>query len=358
MCNTGPRPVHIGSKGMKGRTIIPLVLGLAIGAFALKMFVDVLKKAQGATGDTVSVVRARAEIPPTLEITEQMVEVCSIPRSIAPKQGVSEVKEVIGRVTGQLIPQGMPVVASMLAPKGTLPGMAARIPDGYRAVAVKVDEVVGVAGWLKPKSRVDVVAVMSGTEGGRSETISRVILQNVEVLAVGQDIGNGSGEEAASVAKSVTLLVKPDAVPKLHLASTKGTIRLAMRNQNEDQQEQSASMTDNDLLGLPPAAKSLKGDDAASLLAGLWGKQPKPAPKATDKAVEAPKPAAVVEPAKPSWAVEVWAGPKVETVRFDGEDSNARLVKDKAGARAWGSPAAGSPTSSDSPLRHAASGNK
>src|SRR5438876_13770 len=162
---------------MKAKAIIPLVLGLGIGIFAIKMFVNVLKKAKGSTGETVEVVRARVDMAPTIEITEQMVEMASVPETLCPKLAIRDKKEVIGRVTANSIPQGCPVVQSLLAPKGTLPGLAARIKDGFRAVAVKVDESVGVAGWVKPGSKVDVVAVMSGRAGSKNEIISRTILR-------------------------------------------------------------------------------------------------------------------------------------------------------------------------------------
>jgi hypothetical protein len=109
--------------------------------------------------------------------------------------------------------------------------MPSRIPDGYRAVSVKVDEASQVAGFLKPGCRVDVAAVMTVRRNRQTETISKVILQDVEVAAVGQSL---QGEEAgATVSRSVTLLVRPSEVPKLHLASSKGKIQLAMRNQQE-----------------------------------------------------------------------------------------------------------------------------
>ncbi len=320
---------------MKGRAIIPLVLGLAIGGVAIKVFVDVLKKAQGGQTDAVEVVRARIDIGPATEINETMVEVTRVPASLAPKLTFNNPKEVIGRVTTQTIPQGTAVVQTLLAPKGTPAGLTARIRDGYRAVSVKVDEYVGVAGWIKPGCRVDVVAVMSGRRGSDNETVSKVILQNVEVLAVGQDIGS-SGETAASIAKSVTLLVTPDAVTKLHLAATKGVLRLAMRHQNDTESAQANSTTDNELLG-GSATKPAAGNPAA-LLAGLMAKQPKPAPVATDKepvAFKGPQPAP-----KPQWAVEVMDGSKTYQVVFDGEKRNARKVSDQNTGAARPKPAA------------------
>src|SRR4029079_11731054 len=111
-------------------------------------------------------------------------DMVTVPESLCPKLAVRDKSEVVGRVTSNSIPQGCPIVQSLLAPKGTLAVMAARIRDGFRAVAVKVDESIGVAGWVKPGSHVDVIAVMSGKDGSKNETVSRLILQNLEVLAV------------------------------------------------------------------------------------------------------------------------------------------------------------------------------
>jgi Flp pilus assembly protein CpaB len=246
------------------------------------------------------------DIAPTIEITEQMVEMTGVPEALCPKLAVRDIKEVVGRVTSNSIPQGCPVVQSLLAPKGTLPGLAARIRDGYRAIAVKVDESIGVAGWVKPGSHVDVIAVMQGKAGSKQEVISRVILQNVEVLAVGQDIGN-TGETAAAVPKSVTLLVPPDDAPKLHLAATKGTLRLAMRNQYDSSPLRESTTTDNEILGL--SNTTANEATRSSFWSGFFGKLPKLSVKATDKPVTAkPKPApqeAVALMPQPGWVVEV-----------------------------------------------------
>ncbi len=316
---------------MKGRAIIPLVLGLGIGVFAIKMFVDVLKKARGSGGgETTEVICAKVDIAPTMEITEGMLEKVPVPKGLVPKQIFSNTKEVIGRVTTQTIPQGIPVVPSLLAPKGTPAGMAARIPDGYRAVAVKVDEVVGVAGWVKPGSRVDVVAVMNARRDAKNETISRVILQNVEVLAVGQNLGS-SGEAAAEIAKSVTLLVKPEAVTKLHLAATKGTLRLAMRSQSDETPGLEGTASDSELFGADDTIVSHDNQGSSttqgpSWLGGLLNKGPKPNRKATDKTGDANLPPPTPQVAMAGWSVEVMQGSNVVRYVFDGQGQDARRM--------------------------------
>jgi pilus assembly protein CpaB len=292
------------------------------------MFVDVLKKARGAGGgETVQVVRAVADIAPTSEITEAMIETVPVPRQLVPRLSFTDPKEVIGRVSVQMIPQEMPIVPSALAPKGTPPGMAAKIRDGYRAVAVKVDEVVGVAGWVKPGNRVDVVAVMPMKKGNKSEVISRVILQNIEVLAVGQDIGN-SGETGAAIAKSVTLLVKPDSVTKLHLASTQGTVRLAMRGTSDDNASEVASASDNELLGPEDENNNGGTTKGSSLKDKLFGKVPKIDAKETDKPDSVANLLNTVSlaPANKPWVVEVMSGASVYKIVFDGERKDSRRL--------------------------------
>jgi Flp pilus assembly protein CpaB len=117
--------------------------------------------------------------------------------------------------------------------------MVGRIPVGFRAVSVKIDEVTGVAYQLKPGSWVDVIVVMdviTGTGRGSKETIAKVILQHVKVAAIGR-LTSGPADGRGSKmkpAKSVTLLVLERDVPKLHLAATRGKVTLAMRGDDEN----------------------------------------------------------------------------------------------------------------------------
>jgi Flp pilus assembly protein CpaB len=124
---------------MRGRAIIPLVVGLGVGFVALKFFVNVLQKAKGAPTELVSVVYAAANIEPTVEIQDSMVEVRQVVKDAAPDSGFSQKAELVGRVASWPIPKGCPIGAMQLAPKGTPHGMAVRITNGFRAVAVKID---------------------------------------------------------------------------------------------------------------------------------------------------------------------------------------------------------------------------
>jgi Flp pilus assembly protein CpaB len=147
-------------------------------------------------------------------------------------------------VTAKPIPQNAPVLKSMLAPEGTKPRMVGRIPPGFRAVSVKIDEVTGVAYQMQAGDWVDVIVVMDLDSGSRAkkETIAEVILQHVQVAAVGQGSGTeaepAGGKGAVKPAKSVTLLVKEEDAPKLHLAATRGKITLTMRGEDDKMTDQ------------------------------------------------------------------------------------------------------------------------
>ncbi|HSW45408.1 MAG TPA: Flp pilus assembly protein CpaB, partial [Phycisphaerae bacterium] len=277
----------------------------------------------------------------------------SVPKALAPSGAFANVSEVAGRVASSPIPKGMSVAPTLLAPKGTPPGLAVRIRDGYRAVAVKVDESSGVAGWIKPDCRVDIVAVIQSDSysGSKAKTVSKVILENVEVLAVGQDSGT-NGEVGALVSKSVTVAVLPEDVPRLHLAATKGTLRLAMRNLQDASSGTFSQTTDNDLLGVSsvPVAGRKSGSTglAGSILSGLFSKQPKPTDNKTDKdhdgalAVKSTLSGAAAPVRGEAWRVEVLAGAKSEEIWFDGRSKNARRLDMKQNTRFSGqSPNAG-----------------
>ena len=148
-----------------------------------------------------------------------------------PKGSILKPENAIGRGVIANVYQGEPILEDRLAPSGSGGGLAAIIPPGMRACAVKVDEVVGVAGFVTPGMRVDVLT--SGTPSGGSSTssdvISNTILQNIEVLSAGTDIQKDSEGKPQQV-KVVNLLVTPEQAETLSLASTHLSIQLVLRN--------------------------------------------------------------------------------------------------------------------------------
>ena len=236
-----------GAIDMKPRTIIPLVVGLGVGFFAIKMVIDMVQKAKGEQGDTKQVIVARAGIPGAVRITEAMLTSKEVPTALVPSGSFSDPKKVVGRVTKMTIPNGIVVSQNLLAPPGASPGLNSVIPPGLRAVSVRVDEASAVAGFVKPGDHVDVFAGSRGR--GRNAGKSGIILSDIEVGAVGQSMQEvGPDGKTVGKYKSVTLFLDPELVPILDAASGSGRIRLALRGHSD--RDKGPSAFDKLLTGL------------------------------------------------------------------------------------------------------------
>src|SRR5438093_2999717 len=147
-----------------------------------------------------------------------------------PAGSVLKKEDVVGRGIIAATYEGEPLLESRLAPKGAGGGLAAMIPSGMRAVAVRVNEVVGVAGFVVPGMRVDVL--ISGTPPNGAAgmgSLTKTMLQNIEVLSAGQDFKKDAEGKPVSV-QVVNLLVTPEQAEQLSLAINQTTIQLILRN--------------------------------------------------------------------------------------------------------------------------------
>ena len=269
---------------MKGKAIIPLAAGLAIGIFAVKLAVDKISKAQAAGAKTgiVKVVRATRDISSYEKLTADAIEVIETEENmfISKEDRIGSVEEVIGRVTAKAISVNAPILRSILAPEGTPPGMVGRIPEGFRAVSVQISEVTAVAYQIQPGDWVDVIVVMDvSTPVGGRKTIAQVILERIQVAAIGDTTAPSSGPGKAKTrpARSVTLFVVEEDVPKLHLAATQGKITLAMRGDDPavNGAHRSASMQDL-LSGDREQPKSQPPPDWMTSMLRMGNKTPEP----------------------------------------------------------------------------------
>ncbi len=150
----------------------------------------------------------------------------------APEGAFSRLQDLVGRGVTTRMMSREPILESRLATKGAGGGLASMIPEGMRAVAIRVNDVAGVAGFVTPGMRVDVL--ISGTPGSTNTSAalgvqSKTMLQNVEVLSAGQDFKKDS-EGKPVVVQVVNLLVTPEQAEMLSLASTQTTIQLVLRN--------------------------------------------------------------------------------------------------------------------------------
>lgn len=178
---------------------------------------------------TTQVVAAAGDLKIGSVITASDLTMISLAGGV-PKDAIRDRKDAIGRGVISEIYEGEPVFDSRLAPKGSGGGLAATIPTGMRACAVKVDEVVGVAGFATPGMRVDVLAVGNPTgQSSNAGTLTKTVLQNIQVLSAGTDIQKDEEGKPKQV-QVVNLLVTPEQAEALSLVSNQLKIQLVLRN--------------------------------------------------------------------------------------------------------------------------------
>jgi pilus assembly protein CpaB len=232
------------------RLIIALLAAITFGLIAAVSVKQYLLSAQ-TFNRTNDVVVAKVEIPVGSRIIPEQLAVAQFPADVTPVGAIAKVDEnLIGRVAVTAISPRDPVTEIKLAPVGSLGGLSSVIPEGYRAMTVKVDDVVGVSGFIMPGTLVDIVVVIQPPKGtANDETISKIVLQNIKVLASGQNIDKPKNDrEVERSVRAVTLQVTPEQAEKLALASSEGKLQLVMRNSVDQADEQTSGANKRTLL--------------------------------------------------------------------------------------------------------------
>jgi len=214
------------------------VLGVSL-LFALvvsAVFYQVSSRAGGPRRpknlETTDVVVAARPLPVGVSVKPDDVKITRVPAEAFPKGAFAKVEEVIDRSVVSNILMEEPILEGRLAQRGSGLGLAPVIPVGMRAVSVRVNEVVGVAGFVLPGMHVDVLVTGRPPEGGQT-TITTTVLQNITVLSAGQTIQSDPAGQAIN-APVVTLLVTPQQAEVLTLAGNETKIQLVLRNSADD----------------------------------------------------------------------------------------------------------------------------
>jgi pilus assembly protein CpaB len=216
------------------RIRIFIVLALAVtvgGAFALATYryTQQAPVTKIEAPSTRPVVIAAANLDLGASLRKEDVRTIDWPAESVPAGAFEHVEDVIGRGLIQPVVQNEAILPSKLASKDAGAGLPPVIRPGYRALSVRVNDVVGVAGYVLPGTHVDVVVTINPTSQ-QPDVTSKVILTNVEVLASGTKIERDNEQGKPIAVSVVTLLVDPAQAEKLTLASTEGKIQLALRN--------------------------------------------------------------------------------------------------------------------------------
>jgi pilus assembly protein CpaB len=185
--------------------------------------------AQPISAKTRLVAVASAELPWGTKLGSDHVKLVAYPDGGAPDGHFDKPESLEGRVLLSSLKYQEPILESKLAPVNAAGGVAGVIDPTKRAMGVRVDDVVGVAGFIKPGDRVDVmVTIEPNASGGRA--LSKVILENLKVLAAGTEMVRTGKDQEAKPVQVITLEVDIEEAEKLALASTQGKLRLALRN--------------------------------------------------------------------------------------------------------------------------------
>ena len=213
------------------RVFVVFVLAItAGGVFAYGTYRYIQQKPSAAPAlPTRPVVVATSALDIGAELRAEHLRIAEWPESAVPKTAFANPEEIVGRGVILPIVQDEPILSSKLAAKGAGTGLPPVIPSGMRALSVRVNDVVGVAGYVLPGTRVDVVATVNPTQQ-QPDVTSKVVLTNVLVLAAGTKIERDTDQGKPMAVSVVTLLVDPAESERLTLASTEGKIQLALRN--------------------------------------------------------------------------------------------------------------------------------
>ena len=238
---------------MRSRGLPMLLIAVVVGLVAVWL---AARWMQGQNSGRGRIAVATVEIPLGSAITPEMVHLVEWPQANLPPGNFGEVEKLHGRVVTGTVQRGEPLIEARLAAAGTKGGLSAVVPQGKRAMTVRVNDVVGVAGFALPGTFVDVM-VNTQTEGAkandRDRTISKIVLDRILVLAVAQEADRDSTKP--KVVNAVTLEVTPPQAELLDLARSVGTLSLVLRNQSESAAATTLGATKELLLGTgkPPA---------------------------------------------------------------------------------------------------------
>jgi pilus assembly protein CpaB len=246
---------------MRNRIFAVLAIAVIAGGGLAFATYNAMKPGEVQTTQAPStpVVVATNDLVMGAEIKAEDLKVALFPQGGAPEAAFSRVDEVVGRGVVVNIVRNEPILPAKLASKEAGAGLPPVIPEGMRAVSVRVNEVIGVAGYVLPGTRVDVLATASPTNDPQDMT-TKVVLANVQVLTAGTRMEQDQKDGKPVQVTVVTMSVTPEQAERLALASTEGKIQLALRNPLDQSAPATPGMKPSVLLGAVKAPAAPRSD--------------------------------------------------------------------------------------------------
>lgn len=274
---------------MRSRALLMLLIALVAGLAAVLVAARWMQQ-QG--GDRGRIAVATVEIELGSRLTPEMFHLVDWPQSSVPPGAFKEGPPLVGRVVTSAVHRGEPILDSRLAPEGSKGGLSAVVTEGKRAMTVRVNDVIGVAGFALPGTYVDIMINTQeegGSRGDQDRAVSKIVLERILVLAVAQEADRDSTKP--KVVSAVTLEVTPAQAEALDLARSIGTLSLVLRNQTEATLASTQGATKTQVLGLKPVAAAASANQVlpvAAPRAALRNAARKPAVAASAASVPAP----------------------------------------------------------------------
>jgi pilus assembly protein CpaB len=223
------------------RALIMILVSLLAGATAV--WLAARWAGQQTAGNTTRIVVATRDIDPGAKLDPTMLQLLAWPSGSVPVGAVTELQKTQGRVASASLVKGEPLLESKLAPEGATGGLSSTIATGKRAISIQVNEIVGVAGYIRPGSLVDVLV---NTREGSDRMISKIVLEQIPVLAVAQD--DKRDQTKPKVVSTVTLEVTPHQAELIDLSRHIGTLSLVLRNPLDRDDAKTAGARTGELL--------------------------------------------------------------------------------------------------------------
>ena len=252
-----------------------VVLGIAALAGLLAMLLASRWLIHQSVTGTSRIAVAATDVSLGQRLTPDLVRLVDWPNTSTPEGAFKDLQVLEGRVLRTSVLRGEPLVEAKLAPQGTHGGLSAVIGEGRRAITVRVNDVIGVAGFALPGNYVDIIVNTQrdgDSQSAKDKNISKIVLERILVLAVAQEVARD--ETKPRVVNAVTLEVTPEQAEKLDLARSVGTLSLVLRNQVDPQASSTVGATKTSLLDEGPVHVKVTATDKATKTAARTSHKP------------------------------------------------------------------------------------
>ncbi len=267
------------------RTLVVLAVAIVAGLAAVMLASTWLNR-QSSNG-VAHVAVAATEVSLGQRISPEMIKIVDWPTGSVPHGAIDDPGKIQGRVVRSGLQRGEPILEAKLAPQGTQGGLSAVIGEGRRAITVRVNDVIGVAGFALPGNYVDIIVNTqkdADRTNNKDQNISKIVLERILVLAVAQEVSRD--ETKPRVVNAVTLEVTPDEAEKIDLARSVGNLSLVLRNQVDPGDTTTAGATKATLLGLTETQKAAEKKVATAASSTSLQKVARKAKVATSKVAQ------------------------------------------------------------------------